>query len=90
MFYIANLFLKQGISLEYVMVDFICMGLLDLWERRELQSEKFLSTVGFEPRTFRLQSERAKRWAVTSDTYQSPKGYRVLPELSMLITCTKW
>ena len=25
-FFLTNLFLKQGISLEYVMVDFICMG----------------------------------------------------------------
>ena len=24
-FFLANLFLKQGISSEYVMVDFICM-----------------------------------------------------------------
>ena len=30
-FFLANLFfLKQGICSEYVMVDFICMGLLDL------------------------------------------------------------
>ena len=29
-FFIANLFLKQGISSEYVMVDFICMGKLRL------------------------------------------------------------
>ena len=29
-FFLANRFLKQGISSEYVMVDFICMGLLDL------------------------------------------------------------
>ena len=30
-FFLANLFLKQGISSEYVMVDFICMGILDIW-----------------------------------------------------------
>ena len=29
-FLLANLYLKQGISSEYVMVDFICMGLFDL------------------------------------------------------------
>ena len=29
-FFLANIFLKPGISSEYVMVDFICMGLLDL------------------------------------------------------------
>ena len=29
-FFLANLFLKQGISSEYVMVDLICMGYLGL------------------------------------------------------------
>ena len=29
-FFLANLYLQQGISSEFVMVDFICMGLLDL------------------------------------------------------------
>ena len=29
-FFLENLFLQQGISSEYVMVDFICMVLLDL------------------------------------------------------------
>ena len=29
-FFLANLFLKQGISSEYVMFDFICMGKLGL------------------------------------------------------------
>ena len=29
-FFLANLFLKQGISSEYVLVDFICMGILGL------------------------------------------------------------
>ena len=29
--FFANLYLQQGISSEYVMVDFICMGLLDMW-----------------------------------------------------------
>ena len=30
-FFLANLYLKQGISSEYAIVDFICMGLLDPW-----------------------------------------------------------
>ena len=29
-FFLANLFPKQGISSEYVTTDFICMGLLGL------------------------------------------------------------
>ena len=33
-FFLANIYLKQGISLEYVMVDIIYMGLLDLWGAR--------------------------------------------------------
>ena len=38
------------------MVDFICMGLLELWGlrvERKLQNEKFLPTVGFKPGIFR-------------------------------------
>ena len=44
------------------MVDFIRMGLLELCGSRgdrELQNVKFLPTVGFEPGTYRLLSERA-------------------------------
>ena len=33
-FFLANIYLKQGISSEYVMVGFICMGFLDLWGAR--------------------------------------------------------
>ena len=49
-FYLANLFLKQGISSEYVMVDFILHGLTRaaMSENRELQNEKFLPIAGLE------------------------------------------
>ena len=30
--------------------------------------------------TFRLRSERAKRWAIRAYKYRSPKGDRILPE----------
>ena len=33
-FFLANLYLKQGISSKYAMIDLICMGLLDLWWAR--------------------------------------------------------
>ena len=33
-FYLADLDLKQGISSDYVMGDFIYTGLLDLWRAR--------------------------------------------------------
>ena len=62
------------------MFDFICITWLTLavmnanWE---LQNEKFLPTVGFEPGTFYLRSERAKRWAIRADKYRLPKGDRV-------------
>ena len=39
-FFLANLFLKQGISSEYVMVDFICTAKS---ENRELQNENFIA-----------------------------------------------
>ena len=44
------------------MVDFICKGYLELSEtqvERELQNEKFLPTVGFEPGAYRLRSKGA-------------------------------
>ena len=44
--------LKQGIGKAYVTVDSICTCLFELWatqRKRELQNEKFLSTVGLEP-----------------------------------------
>ena len=46
----------------YVMLDFICKGYLQLSGtrvERELQNEKFLPNVGFEPGAFRLRSEGA-------------------------------
>ena len=56
------LYLKQGIGSVYVMVDFICKDYLELSGTRfeyELQNEKFLPAIGFEPGTFRLRSESA-------------------------------
>ena len=61
-FYSSEPFLKQGIGWVYVMVDFIRIGLLKVCGsrvERELQNVKFLPTVGFEPGTSRLLSERA-------------------------------
>ena len=61
-FFLSNLYLKQGIASLYVMVDFICKGYLELSGtrvERELQNEKVLPTVGFEPGTLRLRSEGA-------------------------------
>ena len=54
-FFLANLYLKQGISRKYVMVDFICMWLLDLRGARteNYKMKFFLPTEGFEPGTFR-------------------------------------
>ena len=40
---------------------------------RELQNEKFLPTVGFEPGTFRLRSELAMRWAISWAIYRALK-----------------
>ena len=61
-FFSSEPFLKQGISLVYVMVDFIRMGSLELCGSRfelELQNVKFFPTVGFELGTSRLLSECA-------------------------------
>ena len=56
-FFPSNLYLKQGICSVYVMVDFICKGCLELPEKRI--ERDLLSTVRFEPGTFRLRSEGA-------------------------------
>ena len=40
--FLANLFLQQDISSEYVMVDFICMGLLDVWVA---QNDNYIMTI---------------------------------------------
>ena len=61
-FFLSNLYLKQGIDSVYVMVDFICKGYLENSGspvERELQNEKFLPNVGFEPGAFCLRSEGA-------------------------------
>ena len=53
---------EQGISSEYAMVDFICMGLLDLWWAwTENYNLKILAHSWIRTWTFRLWSERAKR-----------------------------
>ena len=56
-FFLSNLYLKQDIGLVYIMVDFICMSLLELQgtqSKQEIQNEKFLPTVRFKPGTFYL------------------------------------
>ena len=43
----AEFFLQQGISSDYVMVDFICMGLLDIWaEQTDNYTMKKIRTRG--------------------------------------------
>ena len=48
---------------------------------RELQNEKFLPTVGFEPGIFRLWSQLAKRCTTRSSAYWNAD--RVLPECAI-------
>ena len=50
---------------------------------RELKNKKFLPLVGFEPGTFRLRSERAKRWFITADKYRPPNGDCLLPKCAI-------
>ena len=54
------------------MVDFIYKGLLELrgaWVERELQNEKFLPTVGFEPGIVLLRSIGANHCITKSEIY---------------------
>ena len=57
-----SLYLKQGIDSVYVMVGFICRAKWRCKERKLSENKKnlkVLPTVGFEPGTSRLLSERA-------------------------------
>ena len=50
-FFLSTLHLKQGIGSVYIMVDFICMGLLGIrgkQSKQELQIENYFPTAGFE------------------------------------------
>ena len=61
-FFSSEPFSETGYLLGVCHGWFHCNGLLELWGswvERELQNEKFLPTVGFEPDVFRLGSERA-------------------------------
>ena len=42
-----------------------------------------MPTMGFEPGTFRIRSERTKRLAIGANEYQSPKGERILPKCAI-------
>ena len=62
----------------YVMVDFISMGLVDLRgkrSKRELQNEKPLPTVGFEPKALGFEIKRLISFMYTtrSDTNERLK-----------------
>ena len=63
------------------MVDFIRMGLLELCGlrvKRKLQNVKFLPTVGLEPGTSRLVSERATtelRRLMSTELKKSSPGF---------------
>ena len=55
-FFLANRYLKQGISSEYVMVDFICEGSLELWGTQvENYKINFFPTMEYEPDNFRFR-----------------------------------
>ena len=80
-FFLSNVYLEQGIGSVYVMVDFICKGYTELSGRRlerELQNEKFLPTVGFEPGAFSLRSEGATPELRRLISFEWIKNYLVL------------
>ena len=86
-FFLSNLYIKHGIGSDDVMVDFICKGYLELSGARvelELQNEKFLPTVGFEPGTllcfYNIVWSMKERKGNTSDPilWQKPHTNRKL------------
>ena len=88
-FFYRTFFSNSEYWLCYVMVDFICNGLLQLQGtrvKRELQNEKILPTVEFEPGIFRFRSDHANHYTTKSDTLSSVlKVYQLVPVLLLEI-----
>ena len=61
----------------YVTVDFISIGIVELYgtrKKQELQNENFLSTVGFDPGIFRLLDSKVIHCAMKPLEVLSFKG----------------
>ena len=92
--FLSDLCLKEGICWVYGMVDFICMGLLNLRgtrTKRELQNQygKFLPKVGFEQTTLDVGNRRLIVYTTTSFTNERLKVNGSLPVL-FILTYTMW
>ena len=86
-FYLANLYLKQGIGLVYVMVDFICMRLLDLWgaqiENYKMKNSSAECDSNPVPSAF---EENLLSIVLLDQIYiEDSKVYRALPEFAIYI-----
>ena len=88
-FSLANLSLKQAISSDLVMVDFICMSLLDLWGTRPENYKIKHSCPPWDfnpgPSTYEANALSVELIINRADKYRSPKGDKVLLEYSMLV-----
>ena len=67
------------------MVDYICMGLHDLFGTRteNYKMKNSFLQLDSNPGPSTYEANALSVWAIRADKYRSPKGDRVLPELSM-------
>ena len=74
-FFLANLYLKQVLARRMSWLTSFAWrySTCGMCEPRITKWKIFLSTVGFEPRSFCLRSEGAKRWAIRADKNLSLK-----------------
>ena len=90
-FFLSNLYLKQGIGSVYVMVDFICKGYIELSGtqiERELQNEKILAHCRIRTTDLKLTKRKRYHWATRTYVCQGDKNspglscaiFRNLPE----------
>ena len=74
---LANLYLKHDISSECVMVDFICMGLLNLWEARteNYKIKNYFPQLDSNPEPFASEAN-SQRCAISWDIYRALKCWQ--------------
>ena len=82
-FFLVNLYIKQGIRSDYVMVDFIWMGLLDLnWE---LQNEKSFPQCDANPRPSTYEANLLSIALLVEISIEHLNVDRALPECAIKI-----
>ena len=91
-FFLAKLYLPQGIISEYVIINFICMGLFKLRGARTINYQMKNSCLQWDsnpvPYAYEVNSLSIARLDLIS--IEHLKVDRVLPECAIKFTCNTW